>query len=322
MIMTENTLSSEMLRGSVIHLVNERAVSVPNMLKYVDISRSRLYDYLQGHGKVSATTLHNILLTMGVSPDELWLHAYLDNPELVKDAVAEEGQANKKIELNEVGIEMALRIWKKTHDSAYLVSLIENIYATEDDALKDQLYRRIGKAVGQFFSTLNFFTENDYKLFAYLIDFTDYEDVKLITSRMRNHIDRVIEIAKLNNDDAIQDRAYANYGIQYIAYSQFRFLMAAYRENDIQAVKEITWYLVDLPLPKLQWHQSFVKKIVQITQLAFTDDQEAARLLWNKVDDILNFMIPANDQLAYRAFLTCSYEEFISVVTCGRVKYA
>jgi transcriptional regulator with XRE-family HTH domain len=70
-----------MLRDAVIYFIRERNVSVPTILEHVEISRSRLYDYLQGNGKVSATTLTNILMIIGVTADEVMLQIFLSHPE-------------------------------------------------------------------------------------------------------------------------------------------------------------------------------------------------------------------------------------------------
>lgn len=74
--MGKNRVPVDAIRDAMIYFIKERNISVPVVLKTVDISRSRLYDYLQGNGKVSATTLVNLLMTIGVSFDELLLHIY------------------------------------------------------------------------------------------------------------------------------------------------------------------------------------------------------------------------------------------------------
>lgn len=309
-------MSSEMLRESVIYFIKERDISISNILKNVDISRSRLYDYLQGHGRVSATTFMNLLLIIGVTPDELWLRVYTEHPELVSESVADR-QKIDAIDLNVANIKAIISTLKKNYDAVFLIKLIENIHANLKQDEQQELLCLLAQPIANSLNALEFFAEADYKLFHYLVDYTSYEDVYHVTERMRRHIDRIMKV--IENGGTIHERIYSNYGIQYIAYSQVRFLMAAYRKHDLNAIKETTYYLTDLPIHKLDWHRSFMKKIIQIMQLAFSDDEEGAKLLWQKLDYTINFMLPLKEQCAYRSLLTNSYDDMIYQTRCGAI---
>jgi len=310
--MSKNRLPAEAIREAMIYFVKERKVSVPVILKHVDISRSRLYDYLQGNGKVSETTLMNILVTIGVSYDELMLHIYMTHPELLDGTIKELGldMYSDTMTPTEATVIKTLSIYSQTQDVRLLVNLVRAINAqVRDEIEKYRLIELARPTIIQLLSAREFFTANDMLMFANIIRHEPYHVAKLVVSQISEQHE---SMAKLTGYGLVELDNFAATEVRNTTLLHFQLLIMALENYDSATVVHTIDFLRDYRLPTESPYFGFVKKMVAVIELYLNDDNEAAMRLWQQAHEAAQFLVDEVIWSTYAFIARHSYEEFIT----------
>lgn len=309
--MGKNRVPVEAIREAMIYFIKERNISVPVVLKTVDISRSRLYDYLQGNGKVSATTLVNLLVTIGVSFDELMLHVYMNHPELLDPAIKELGldAHSHTMTRTEDTVYRTLSMYDETRDVRLLVNLVRAINSqVADEVEKYRLIEMVRPTIIKLLAAREFYTANDLLMFANIIRHEPYNAAKMVVKQMSDQAQRM---AKLEGYGLMELDNFSSAEVRNVALLHFQLLIMALENKDGDTVKKTLMFLRDYRLPALSTYFSFVKKMAEVVELALDEKNEEAEQLWHRALDAAQFMIDERFWPIYSFIARRSFEEFL-----------
>jgi transcriptional regulator with XRE-family HTH domain len=302
--MGKNRIPVEALREAIIYFVKERKVSVPMILRNVDISRSRLYDYLQGNGKVSATTLANILLTIGVSFDELLLHVYMTFPETIDPTIKDLSLASESrsaLAPDEDTVYRVLSVFEETNDINLLVQLVRTINSrVTDDEDRELLIGSVYPTVEKLLRKRQFYTASDSLLFANIMLMAPYEEAKRVASEIR---DNAKKVSQLEGYGIPEVRTTAPDEARNYALIHMNLLTMALREHDTETINEVITYFENYELVAADFYFGVARKMAEVTKLLINDDLASAKKLWKQVRDSIKLVID-EDFLPMFNFLT------------------
>lgn len=308
--MGKNRVPVDAIRDAMIYFIKERNISVPVVLKTVDISRSRLYDYLQGNGKVSATTLVNLLMTIGVSFDELMLHIYMNNPELLDPAIKELGLDAHSVTMTptEDTVYRTLSMYDETRDVRLLVNLVRAINSqVVDEVEKYRLIEMVRPTIVKLLSSREFYTANDMLMFANIIRHEPYNAAKLVVKQMS---DQARRMASLEGFGLMELDNFSSAEVRNVALLHFQLLIMALENKDDETVRNTLMFVREYRLPALSTYFGFVKKMAQVVELSLADDDEAAEALWNQATESAKFLVDERFWPIYSFIARRSYSEF------------
>ncbi|TYC49114.1 hypothetical protein ESZ50_07660 [Weissella muntiaci] len=313
---TKNKIPADSLRAAIIYFIKERRISIPVVLDNVDISRSRLYDYLQGNGKISATTMANILTATGVSFNEILTHIYIDNPMLVSMATQNiqlSTETNSSGKPTIADVDMTIRKFRSSNDINLLSELITTInYRVADVEERDQLIARIMPTVDQLFRKQKFFSNADTLLFSSLLPYEDYEKARQVADVTHQY---VLELNKLERQGLMSARrglpdAYHNYGLITI-----ELLKLAMANDDSLEVHRLIKQIGNFEMLIADFYFSTLRKIANVMALILDNDFIDAERTWNTLVETIDFMIDPKLAGTYYYFTKMTFAEFSKPIT-------
>lgn len=312
--MGKNRVPAEAVRNALIHFIKKRNISIPIILKSVDISRSRLYDYLKGNGRVSATTFVNLLSTIGVSYDEVLLHIYLEQPELVDSTVKELGldPSSYTQTPNEDMVYRVLALFEETQDTRLLLYVVRAINAQVVDS--GQRYRLVEiarPAIVKLLGHRDSYSSTDMLLFANIIRHEPYETVKTMVKKMS---DQVQKIATLEGYGLVEMDNFLPAAVWNVGLLNFNMLLLALENGDEETVEGTLTFIKECELPDFGSYFTFVKKLAEVVRLTLDDQQEQAEELWHSTVNALKFMVDDRLWPSFTYLSQQSYREFIKPV--------
>ena len=312
--MGKNRVPAEAVRNALIHFIKKRNISIPIILKSVDISRSRLYDYLKGNGRVSATTFVNLLSTIGVSYDEVLLHIYLEQPELVDSTVKELGldPSSYTQTPNEDMVYRVLALFEETQDTRLLLYVVRAINAQVIDS--GQRYRLVEiarPAIVKLLDHRDSYSSTDMLLFANIIRHEPYETVKVMVKRMS---DQVQKIATLEGYGLVEMDNFLPAAVWNVGLLNFQMLLLALENGDEETVEGTLTFIKECKLPDFGSYFTFVKKLSEVVRLTLDNQQEQAEELWHSTVNALKFMVDDRLWPSFTYLSQQSYREFIKPV--------
>jgi transcriptional regulator with XRE-family HTH domain len=309
--MGKNRIPVEALREAIIYFVKERKVSVPMILRNVDISRSRLYDYLQGNGKVSATTLANILLTIGVSFDELMLHVYMSFPETIDPTVKDLSLASESrsaLAPDEDTVYRVLSVFEETNDVNLLVQLVRTINSRVTD--QDDRALLIGSVyptVEKLLRKRKFYTATDTLLFANVMTMAPYKTAKSVAADIRDH---AREVGKLEGYGIPEVRATAPDEARNYALIHINLLNMALENKDVETINEVMSYFENYKLVTSDFYFGVARKMAEVAKLIINDDVAGAKKLWKQTRDSIRLIIDEEFIPTFQVLTKATYAEF------------
>ncbi|GAK30197.1 hypothetical protein WOSG25_012940 [Weissella oryzae SG25] len=311
-----NKIPATALRTAIIYFIKERHVSIPNILKNVNVSRSRLYDYLQGNGKISATTMANILLVIGISFDEIITHIYITQPELVPTIIKDlhlssNTKQPKKPVLSDVN--NLLDQFKFSNDVSLLTELVISInYRVTDPDEHARLMQPILPVITKLFRKRRFFSNIDTLLYANVLFYQDYEEAKEIVAESYNYANSLSQLEDygLNTVRSNLISAYHNYGL--IALN---LLMLAIHNDDTAEIKRIIAQIANFELIIPDFYFGVVRRSVEIIQLILDNDFVAAEATWHNLKESIAFVIDAKLTAPYYYLTKKNYVDFEKPIT-------
>ena len=312
--MGKNRVPAEAVRNALIHFIKKRNISIPIILKSVDISRSRLYDYLKGNGRVSATTFVNLLSTIGVSYDEVLLHIYLEQPELVDSTVKELGldPSSYTQTPNEDMVYRVLALFEETQDTRLLLYVVRAINAQVIDS--GQRYRLVEiarPAIVKLLDHRDSYSSTDMLLFANIIRHEPYETVKTMVKKMS---DQVQKIATLEGYGLVEMDNFLPAAVWNVGLLNFNMLLLALENGDEETVEGTLTFIKECELPDFGSYFTFVKKLAEVVRMTLDGQQEQAEELWHSTVNDLKFMVDDRLWPSFTYLSQQSYREFIKPV--------
>ncbi|KAA8434244.1 helix-turn-helix domain-containing protein [Weissella sagaensis] len=312
--MEKNRVPAEAVRNALIHFIKKRNISIPRILESVDISRSRLYDYLKGNGRVSATTFVNLLTTIDVSYDELLLHIYLTQPELIDDTIKELGLDLQSYTTtpNEDMVYQVLALFEETHNTRLLLNVVRAINSQVVDF--GQRYRLVEIArptIVKFLKKRELYSSTDMLLFANIIRHVPYDSVKKMVGEMTNQVEKIIS---LEGYGLVEMDHFAPAAVWNVGLLNFQMLLLALENGDTENVTLTMRYIEENKFPDYGSYFIFVKKLSEVLKLTLNGQEEKARKLWEATVKALNFMVDDRFWPTFTYLSQRSYQEFIKPV--------
>lgn len=312
--MEKNRVPAEAVRNALIHFIKKRNISIPRILESVDISRSRLYDYLKGNGRVSATTFVNLLTTIDVSYDELLLHIYLTQPELVDVTIKELGldlHSYTKTP-NEDMVYQVLALFEETHNTRLLLNVVRAINSQVIDL--GQRYRLVEitrPTIVKFLKNRELYSSTDMLLFANIIRHVPYDTVKKMVGEMTGQVE---EMVALEGYGLVEMDHFAPAAVWNVALLNFQMLLLALENGDTENVSTTMSYIKENRFPDYGSYFTFVKKLTEVLKLTLDGQEDEAKKLWEATVKALNFMVDDRFWPTFTYLSQQTYQEFIKPV--------
>lgn len=311
--MSVNKLPEEDLRDAIIYFIKERHVSIPKILEDVDISRSRLYDYLQGNGKISATSFANIIITIGVTSDEIIAHIFRANRSLIIPVLREQRLTGKDIVApTKETVEVILETFEETDDINLLKELaiaINTMVPSKDQ--QRRLMDMIIPTINHVYRKRRFYTIIDATLYANILPFIDYAEAKRVAGILTEQIDglAVIDVYGIEAVNKVMYSIQHIYGLIHI-----NLVMLALENDDTTAAKESLERIRTYQISQPDYYFGMCRRVAEVIQLVLDEDYITAEKLYNQTLESVEFIMDNEFANSYRQILGKNFDSLIEPV--------